>query len=173
MTEEIFDVVNDLDEVIDSQPRSVVHRLGLKHRATHVLVFSASGSLFLQKRSLLKDTAPGKWDSSASGHLNKGEDFDACAARELREELGLVAVIPPERLFKIAACPETGQEFVWVYRCLSGGPFTLAPNEIDRGEWFLPDELDVLLANHEEDFAPSFRLVWRLFRAGCKDSLAG
>ena len=32
MIEEIFDVVNDADEVIDKRPRSEVHRLGLMHR---------------------------------------------------------------------------------------------------------------------------------------------
>ena len=66
MKEEIFDVVNDRDEVIDCQPRSEVHRLGLKHRATHVLVFNSRGEVFLQKRSMKKDRQPGVWDSSAS-----------------------------------------------------------------------------------------------------------
>ena len=42
MTEEIFDVVNERDEVIGQQPRSEVHRLGLMHRAVHVLVFNAA-----------------------------------------------------------------------------------------------------------------------------------
>ena len=86
---EIFDVVNDRDEVIGSAPRNEVHRLGLMHRATHVLVFNSRGELFLQKRSQKKDRQPGLWDSSASGHVDKGETYDACAARELKEELGL------------------------------------------------------------------------------------
>ena len=82
MNEEIFDVVNERDEVIDRQPRNEVHRLGLKHRATHVLVFNSRGEVFLQKRSKEKDRQPGVWDSSASGHLDSGEDYDTCAARE-------------------------------------------------------------------------------------------
>ena len=89
MPEEIFDVVNERDEVIDRQPRSEVHRLGLKHRAVHVLVFNSRGETFLQKRSMTKDREPGKWDSSTSGHVDSGEDYDACAVRELREEIGL------------------------------------------------------------------------------------
>ena len=35
--EEMFDVVNERDEVIGQQTRSEVHRLGLMHRAVHVL----------------------------------------------------------------------------------------------------------------------------------------
>src|SRR5436853_3949962 len=127
MSEEIFDVVNERDEVIGQERRSEVHRLGLQHRAVHVLVFNGRGEVFLQKRSMNKDTFPGAWDSSASGHLNTGETYDACAVRELREELGWTVVNCDEKLFKMEACEETGQEFVWVYRCVAEGPFTLHP----------------------------------------------
>src|SRR5438105_5048077 len=107
MSEEIFDVVNERDEVIDRKPRSEVHRRGLLHRAVHVLVFNARGQLFLQKRSMTKDKSPGLWDSSASGHLDTGEDYDACALRELREEIGLRLSACPRRLFKLDASDET------------------------------------------------------------------
>src|SRR6185503_18296399 len=108
MPEEIFDVVNERDEVIGRNTRSEVHRLGLRHRAVHVLVFNAKGEIFLQKRSQTKDTFPGAWDSSAAGHLDCGEDYDACAVREMREELGIDAQRPPKRLFPITACVDTG-----------------------------------------------------------------
>src|SRR5208282_5531965 len=98
MNDEIFDIVNDRDEVIGRMPRARVHREGLKHRAVHVLVFNGRGEIFLQKRSMTKDTFPGAWDSSASGHVDSGEDYDACAARELREEIGLALAAPPRRL---------------------------------------------------------------------------
>ena len=108
MNEEIFDIVNEADEVTGQERRSEVHRLGLQHRAVHVLIFNGKSEVFLQKRSMTKDTFPGAWDSSASGHLDTGESYDACAVRELREELGLVLSAPPQRLFKLAACLETG-----------------------------------------------------------------
>lgn len=166
MPEEIFDVVNDRDEVIDRQPRSEVHRLGLKHRATHVLVFNARGEVFLQKRSMQKDRQPGLWDSSASGHLNSGEDYDACAVRELQEEIGLAVAQPLERLFKIAACEETDQEFVWVYRCQSNGPFALNAEEIERGGWFAPAAVTRWMAERPEDFAGALLLIWRQWSDG-------
>src|ERR1043166_921247 len=141
MSEEIFDVVNDRDEVVDRAPRAEVHRRGLRHRAVHVFVFNSRGEIFLQKRSLTKDSSPGLWDSSSSGHLDCGEDYDACAVRELREEIGLTLGTCPRRLFKVKACLETGQEFVWVYQCENEGPFTLHPEEIERGEWWRPEEV--------------------------------
>src|SRR5688572_32467185 len=112
MSEEIFDVVNDRDEIIGRNTRAEVHRLGLQHRAVHVVVFNARGEIFLQKRSMKKDCFPGAWDSSAAGHLDCGEEYDVCAVRELGEELGLTLAEAPWRLFKLAATPETGMEHV-------------------------------------------------------------
>ena len=160
MAEEIFDVVNDKDEVIARLPRSQVHREGRKHRAVHVLVFNRRGDIFLQKRSMSKDTFPGLWDSSASGHLDAGEDYDHCAVREVREEIGLTLSAPPPRLFRVEACLETGQEFVWVYRAESEGPFVLHPEEIETGGWFAPEEVTRWMAEKPGDFASALLFLW-------------
>ena len=160
MAEEILDVVDNHDEVIGQQPRGEIHRLKLKHRAVHVLVFNSRSELFLQKRSMKKDCFPGAWDSSASGHLAAGESYGACAVRELREEIGLEPARPPERLFKVAACAETGQEFVWVYRCAAEGPFRLDPEEIERGGWFAPVVLNRLLSEKPGELASGFVRIW-------------
>src|SRR2546430_16552019 len=164
MREEIFDVVNEKDEVIGRERRSEIHRLGLQHRAVHVLVFNSRGETFLQKRSMQKDRQPGLWDSSASGHLDSGESYDDCAVREAREEIGLELSSPPQRVFKLAASPETDQEHVWVYRCHAEGPFTLQPEEIERGGWFAPEEVTRWIEQSPEDFAGAFRLLWTRIR---------
>jgi isopentenyldiphosphate isomerase len=163
MIDEIFDVVNERDEVVGRRTRGDVHRFGLLHRAVHVLVFNANGDLFLQKRSLKKDCFPGVWDSSASGHLEAGEDYDQCAVREVREELGLNLCSAPMRLFKIPACPQTGFEFCWVYRCYSNGPFSLHPDEIECGEWFSPAHISKWITDRPQDFAGALLLIWRKF----------
>jgi isopentenyl-diphosphate Delta-isomerase len=160
MSEEIFDVVNERDEVTGQAPRAEVHRLGLMHRAVHVLVFNRSGQVFLQKRSQQKDRQPGRWDSSASGHVDSGESYDACALRELGEEIGLEPSHAPERLFKLAASAETDQEHVWVYRCEAEGPFRLHPDEIECGDWFEPAALARWMADRPEDFATAFLSLW-------------
>jgi isopentenyldiphosphate isomerase len=161
MGEEIFDVVNEADEVIGRRPRGEVHQLGLMHRAVHVLVFNARGAIFLQKRSLQKDRQPGLWDSSASGHLDCGEDYDACAVREVCEELGLRLPDVPQRLFKLPASPETDQEHVWVYRCQAEGPFNLHPEEIECGDWFLPQEVTRWMAARPQDFTSALLFIWQ------------
>jgi isopentenyldiphosphate isomerase len=165
MSEDIFDIVNERDEVIGNAPRSEVHARGLLHRAVHILVFNKGGGIFLQKRSMKKDRQPGVWDSSTSGHVDSGEDYDTSAVRELGEEIGLTVAHPPQRLFKIDACEETDQEFVWVYRCESEGPFTLHPDEIDDGAWFTPEEISDWIKKRPQDFAPAFIFIWQKFQA--------
>ncbi len=192
MSEEIFDIVNERDEVVGQNTRREVHARGLWHRAVHVLVFNARGEVFLQKRSMRKDIAAGKWDSSASGHLDSGEDYDACAVRELREELGLdlkftqrrkgaklkssfasfatsreatSAAQPLQKLFKVDARQETGWEFCWIYRCENEGPFVLHPDEIETGAWFAPDAVTKWVNEKPQDFASAFVLIWGTFLA--------
>ena len=160
MSDEVFDVVNERDEVIGQRLRSEVHRLGLMHRAAHILVFNSRGQVFLQKRSMKKDRQPGLWDSSASGHLNSGEGYDACALRELREEIGLTSPHPLQRLFRLAASPETDQEHVWVYRCHADGPFQLDAEEIEQGGWFTPQQVADWMKDRPQDFASALLVIW-------------
>ena len=160
--EEWFDVVNERDEVIGRATRREVHATGRWHRAVHVMVFEASGRVFLQKRSMLKDLSPGLWDSSCSGHLDAGEDYDAAAVRELGEEIGvkLESGQAPTRWFRVDACEETGWEFVWVYRLRHDGELTLDPLEIQFGEWVLPNEVTARVTRKPGEFCPSFKLIW-------------
>jgi isopentenyldiphosphate isomerase len=159
---EIFDVVNEQDEVVGLAPRAEVHRLGLRHRATHILLRNGRGEWFLQQRSLTKDMWPGVWDSSASGHVDHGESYDDCARREIQEELGLAsATVTPVRWFRLDACPETGMEFCWVYLAGHEGPFQLQESEIRGGGWFHADTIHRWMQSRPEDFASAFRILWQ------------
>lgn len=163
-TEEWFDVVNERDEVIRRATRREVHATGLWHRSVHVLVFDAGGRVFLQKRSMQKDLCPGLWDSSCSGHLDAGEDYDAAAVRELGEEIGvrLAAGEVPARWLRVNACEETGWEFVWIYGLRHDGTITVEPTEIQYGEWVSPSEVSARIASRPEHYCPSFKLIWPL-----------
>jgi isopentenyl-diphosphate delta-isomerase len=159
--EELFDLVDELDRPVGRAPRREVHARGLRHRAIHVLIFDRGGRVFLQKRSAGKDMSPLAWDSSCSGHVDAGEEYDEACVRELSEELGLSGVAP-ERWFRVEACPQTGNEFVWVYRLEHGGPFVLQPEEIDEGRFYTREELSAALLASPARFAPAFRYLWPL-----------
>jgi isopentenyl-diphosphate delta-isomerase type 1 len=164
MTEEIFDVVDHRDQVVGTALRSHVHAQNLLHRAVHVLLFNLKGELFVQKRAATKDSFPGCYDSSASGHLNSGEDYDLCAKRELHEELGLV--LPTHRFlkhFKIEACEDTGWEFVWVYSVATDEQPRINLDELESGEFWTRQRCQSMLASYPERFARSFALVFKEF----------
>lgn len=164
MSEEWFDVVDEGDRVISRVLRHEVHARGLWHRAIHVLVRDRAGRIFLQKRSMSKDLSPGLWDSSCSGHLDSGEDYDAAATRELGEELGIAPEFASarQRWLRLEPSAETGWEFVWVYRLEYEGPFALHPEEIETGAWFTPEEVTARVAAGPAEFCPSFKLIWRI-----------
>lgn len=161
--DELFDVVDERDRVIGRATRREVHRGKLWHRAVHAWVFNTRGEVFLQKRSLLKDMAPGLWDSSCSGHLDAGEDYDAAIRRELGEEIGVHLSETPERLLYEKACRATGWEFVWVYRLEHEGPFELHPAEIETGQWYSLADLAGAMEADPAAFAPAFTHLWRKF----------
>ena len=162
---EILDVVDANDIISCSEPRSVVHRDGLLHRAVHIFVFNAEGQLFLQRRSMLKDSAPGKWVSSCSGHVDSGETYIRAALRELYEEIGLVPTKRLMEVFRVKACEQTDQEFVTVYRCTAEGTFTLDSDEISEGCWIDQDELNDWMSSTPVDFAKSFIYIWNQYCA--------
>ena len=159
--EETFDVVDRSDREISTASREEVHRERLLHRSTHLLVFDENGRVLLQKRSEGKDSFPGRWDSSVSGHVDAGEEYDECVVRETFEEIGLYLENVPERMFKIDACEETGNEFTWAYRHNYDGPFVVNDEEISELRWFHREEVDRMLLEDEGVFSPSFTIVWR------------
>ena len=162
---EIFDVVDDADRVIGQALRAEVHRRALKHRAIHIWVFNPAAELFVQHRAATKDTFSNCYDSSASGHLDHGEDYDQAAVRELHEELGL-ALAPHQltKLFRVEAAPETGWEFVWVYRVQGAYQPVINLSEIQAGRFWSAAELAQLIAQHPAQCAPSFVRIWHEFQ---------
>ncbi len=159
--DELFDVVDEQDRVVAQARRADVHAQKLRHRAVHVLCLDGAGRVFLQRRSMLKDSAPGKWCASCSGHVDSGEDYDTAAVRELAEEIGVkVDGSALERWLRLDACRETGMEFVWVYRVRHEGPFMLHPAEIMDGAWYERAALDAAMRERPREFAGAFRYLW-------------
>ena len=166
VSEELLDVVDEHDRVIGKERRGVIHAQGLMHRSAQVLVFNSRGELFLQKRSVNKDEFPGLWDSSAAGHLDRGESYAHCARRELEEELGITDPVELEQLCKLPASADTGFEHCTVFRCRYDGPLTLQPEEVQEGRWVGSAEMDRLVEQPDSPLTPAVRNIWRKVRSG-------
>jgi isopentenyldiphosphate isomerase len=90
--DELFDIVTVVGEATGRRKRrGDVHRDGDWHRSIHIWVVGqhdGTDFLLLQRRSLAKDTAPGKLDPTVGGHLGAGETWQD-GLREADEEIGL------------------------------------------------------------------------------------
>ena len=133
--DEVFDVINDNDEVIGEATRSAVHsNPKLIHRVVHIWIINDKGEILIQQRSLTKDKAPGQWDISCAGHIRKGHDPELTAERELQEELGVKADC---KFIKKYLQGHAGQtEMVNVYYAIHNGPFTLDDREVEQVKFF-------------------------------------
>lgn len=156
--EEYLEVVNHKGEVIGYFPRSVVHgNPSLIHKVVHVLVFDRNGNLLLQKRSMKKDVAPGKWDTSVGGHVGVGEDLVISSKREMEEELGITGV-ETEYLYTYIHSNSYETELVTTFRCTCDGNISFNKDEIDEIRYWSIEEIKsalgkkILSENFENEF---------------------
>ncbi len=106
-------------------------------RTTAILVFDRAGHVLLQKRDNVPTIQePGKWDEWG-GHCEAGETPEACAIRELREELGIEIADPRALKFLMARAVDGRKEFVFTYLFKADG--TPPVYEGERAEWFAPE----------------------------------
>ena len=129
---------NEIFELYDAHEYRVIGRATrgechghpeLIHAVARVHVRDAQGHLLLQRRSASKDIAPGLWDTSVGGHLLPGEEAEAAARREMKEELG-VAPDTLAFLHRFLMRTPVESESVTTYATVHDGPFAPDPAEI-------------------------------------------
>lgn len=112
----------------------------LRHRCTFVVVRSTSGEVLIHRRSDHKDLWPGRWDLSCGGVVGSGESWDAAAARELAEELGIVGVELRELLRGTYADGEV-DEVARAWEVVHDGPFEFTDGEVVEARFVSIEEL--------------------------------
>lgn len=143
--EEMLDLVDEHGNPIGQiVTRSEAHRLGLRHRTSHVWILRRRNDVLevlLQKRSDEKDSYPGCYDISSAGHIPAGQDFIPSALRELKEELGVTAQ-PQDLVF----CGQRSFQFSKVFH---GKPFN--DNQVSNiyALWLDRDADDFVLQKEE------------------------
>ncbi len=137
---EMLEIVDAEGRVIGTASRNRIHgNPALIHKVVHVLVFKSSGELLLQKRSRNKDVAPGKWDTSAGGHMSPGESLEQAAMREMHEELGIQT--PLEFLYRYLHSSDFETEMVFTFRCVWDGDISFSVSEIDEVRHWSMEEI--------------------------------
>lgn len=143
--EEPLEIVDKEGRVVGLAPRAEIHgNPSMLHRVVHVLVFNSRGRLLLQKRSLSKDVASGRWDTSVGGHVGAGEALFFSAQREMEEELG-IAPRELEYLYSYIHSNPYESEFVATYRCTYDGEIFFNRDEIDEVRFCSLDEIGQMI----------------------------
>jgi 8-oxo-dGTP pyrophosphatase MutT (NUDIX family) len=158
--DELVDVVDGSNEVIRVVSRRTLRAENLLHRCTYVFVLNPEGDLYVHRRTDTKDVYPGFYDVCAGGVNGAGESYEACAARELQEELGVSAT--PTFRFTHRYSGPSGEAWGGVFDVVWDGPILWQPEEVVWGAFLPLAEVDSLIAR--ERFCPDGLEVFERWR---------
>lgn len=161
-TGEYFPIVEPSGLVVGRSAREYCHS-GAKplHPVIHVHIIDRYGHIYLQKRSMLKDIQPGKWDTAVGGHVAYGESILEAVYREASEELGFNEFNPIHiETYEFESSVE--REMVNVFAAV--GSYELHPDldEVDEGRWW--DIADVDEAIGKSILTPNFESEFQMIR---------
>lgn len=139
-----FIVVDEQDSIIGYKSRfECHHNSAIIHRAVDIILFNSEGQILLQKRSKHKDTYPGYYTVSASGHVDKGETYLLSARREINEELGITH---PKKIHLVKAAKYIVRlphesEMTVLYTGIYNGTVIPTPDEVESVLYVARSEL--------------------------------
>ncbi len=165
-SQELVDIVNELNEVIGTATRGEAHEKGYIHRALSVLVIHSSGKILLQQRSKYTKVHPLSWDLSTSEHVLAGESYETAGKRSVLEELGVEVDVRPVSKTSLQkrkyVFPEKiiyENEIVMMLSAVYDGPFKIDPTEVHDVKFFEVSEIEEMI-NSGEKFTPWFLDEW-------------
>ena len=140
--EEWLPLVDEKGNVTGKATRKAVHSgRGKLHPVVHLHIINSKGEIYLQKRSMLKDTQPGKWDTAVGGHVDLGETIDQALVRETKEELNITG-INPIRIAQYKWESNIESELVFSFWALYNATPVFNKQEIDDGRFWTPKEIN-------------------------------
>jgi isopentenyldiphosphate isomerase len=158
---DLFVEVNDKDKIVGALEESSFFGSDRLHRSSAVLILNDEGEILLQRRK--KDCAhyPGLLDFPVNAWVKKGESYEECLTRAMRESLGLgvhfveaVSYLSPKA---------DDQSFVTLFTTYTEGPFRLLSPEMETVEWMTIKWLKDDLERRPDKFTPLFVEGIRLY----------
>ncbi|MFA7686206.1 MAG: NUDIX domain-containing protein, partial [Candidatus Gracilibacteria bacterium] len=154
--------------------RAEVHRDGDWHRSIDIWIINPQNELLIQKRAMQKESYPGLWEVSCSGHVAAGEESLKSAIRELKEELS-VEVAPTQLQFlfedKEINITNNGtfinKEFKEIYLLKLDWPvekYTVQKEEVESVKYISQEGLKEALKINPQDFVPHDLLYEKFFQ---------
>ena len=154
MSMELFDKVDEHDEVIGTTNKQEAHTEGYIHRVVAVYAFDNEGRLYVQHHK-----KAGMFDHSVGGHVAQGEAYDIAASREAREELGITDPLSYVDTFYSdeTYCGTPYRHMFALYTCVPSAEWKFVAN--DEVGTIEPMSLDVIVEQMNKNprlFTPGF-----------------
>lgn len=159
MSDHLIDIVNEKDEVIGAEYKSLKAEKGFISRVAAVFLCDLKGDIIICKRAAHKKYSPNLYDLAAVGAVLQGESYQEAAQRELEEELQIKCELTMlDKFYQEAESVGEGEKLKY-FCAVFLGKTDVEPvlneelSEIRKLSW---DELQLELKNGLEKFCPGF-----------------
>jgi isopentenyl-diphosphate delta-isomerase len=161
-------LVDKNDVAIGEMEKLSAHQNGgVLHRAVSVFIYNERGELLLQKRASGKYHSANLWTNTCCGHPRPGEETANAAARRLKEEMGMSAVLQLAFTFEYKATLQNGlteYEIDHVYTGVTNNKPCLNTEETSEYRYIDPNQLEEEIKVSPELFTEWFKICLRDWR---------
>ncbi|WP_338699512.1 NUDIX domain-containing protein [Streptomyces sp. Q6] len=162
---ERVDRVDDDDRFLAVVSRSEAIRHGWLHRVATTVCRDPQGRTLVHRRPDDASRFPGHYNWMLGGAVEASESYEAAAARELKEELGVDAT--PRFVLKYRCEGAISPYWLALHETVLTGPVTPDPAEVAWHAWLPePDLIDLV---HHDRFVPDAREAFDLYRSAPQD----
>lgn len=153
--------VDEHDNPIGAGTREEAWAKKINLRHSHMILQDENGRFLLAQRSLTKKKNPGRWSSSAAGHVDEDETYEEAANREMFEEIGVKTPLTIIGKFH----NDAADAFITVFSgtITSDTPISVDSDEVAATQWFTRDEIRHLIETDPEMFTIGFREIFSRF----------
>ncbi|WP_053852362.1 NUDIX domain-containing protein [Streptomyces sp. NRRL B-24085] len=136
---ELVERVDEEDRVVGVVDRAEAVGKGWLHRVATTVCRDPRGRILVHRRPEGVSRFPGRYNWLVGGAVEVGESYEAAAARELAEELGVFG--RPRPVLKFLCRGEISPYWLGVHEVVVTAPLVPDPGEITWCGWFGEGEL--------------------------------
>lgn len=162
--EERITIVDENNNPIGDEMKSIVHRDGIWHRTVHVYYIRKNNhgyDFLVHLRSKDKTHCPNMWDTRFGGHVKNTQSILDALKDEMKEEIGVG--IDESRLLegpirKVTSHHETNREFNYIFfyeGTESIDDLKFEDDEVQEVKWLSSDEVLESMADEPEKWTAS------------------
>jgi len=159
--EEIFDIVDEENNIISKSTRKEAHDNGLLHKSVFFFILDKQKRVFVNKRSDKKRFYPGFYSILFGGHVSSGQTYEEAVVREVEEEAGIkekpIFLSDYKKRFD-----KNDKENVKVYAFITDKELKLDTNEVLHGKFLEFGEIDKMLK--KENFLPETEKLYEILK---------